>query len=185
MKTLSLFGSHRKLKNNLEQIRPRLYRMALAWCHKPELADDLVQETMLKALKKSHQLKNDKSLDSWLFSILNNCWRDHFRKQKDTENIDDLVLIDVDDRTPVSQIEQMSVVATVRAAIATLPLGQCQVVTLVDLEDMSYAEVAEKLQIPIGTVMSRLCRARNHLAEKLMEFRTNPQQTKTTLRRVK
>ncbi len=183
MMKLSLFGSNRKLKNNLEQLRPRLYRMALAWCHKPELADDLVQETMLKALNKSHQLKNAKSFDSWMFSILNNCWRDHFRKQKETENIDDLVF--VDERTPVTEIEQMSVVDIVRAAIATLPVGQCQVITLVDLEDMSYAEVADKLQIPIGTVMSRLCRGRNQLADKLMEFRSPPQQAKTVLRRVK
>ncbi|MFV2061257.1 MAG: RNA polymerase sigma factor [Gammaproteobacteria bacterium] len=183
MKTLSLFGSNRKLKNNLEQLRPRLFRMAVAWCHKPDLADDLVQEAMLKALNKSHQLKSDKSLDSWMFSILNNCWRDHFRKQKETENIDDLVFID--DWTPIAEMEQMSIVSTVRAAVATLPLGQCQVITLVDLEDMSYAEVADKLQIPIGTVMSRLCRGRNLLAEKLMEFRNPPQQAKTVLRRVK
>jgi RNA polymerase sigma-70 factor (ECF subfamily) len=183
MMKLSLFGSNRKFKNDLEQIRPRLFRMALAWCHKPDLADDLVQEAMLKALKKSHQLKNDKSLDSWLFSILNNCWRDHFRKHKETENIDDLVF--VDDHTPVSEMEQISVVKTVRAAVATLPLGQCQVITLIDLEDMSYAEVASKLDIPIGTVMSRLCRGRNQLAKKLMEFRSTPQQTKAVLRRVK
>lgn len=183
MKSLSLFGKHRQLINKLEALRPRLYKMALAWCHRPELADDLVQETMLKALKKSHQLKKDKSIDSWMFSILNNCWRDHFRKQKDTDNIDDMVFID--DETPVTVFEKNTIIDTVRSAIATLPLGQCQVITLVDLEEMSYAEVAEKLQIPIGTVMSRLCRARNNLADSLMEFRTTPQSTKIVLRSVK
>lgn len=183
MKSLSFFSKQTQLKNKLEKLRPRLYRMALAWCCKPELADDLVQDTMLKALNKSHQLKNEKSLDSWMFSILNNCWRDHFRQQKDTINIDELVFID--EATPIKHIEQKNIVDTVRSAIATLPMGQCQVITLVDLEDMSYAEVAKQLQIPIGTVMSRLCRARNKLADKLIDMRSHPQQMKTTLRRVK
>jgi len=180
--SLSFFNKQQQFKNKLEVLRPRLYKMALAWCHRPELADDLVQESMLKALKNSHQLKKGKSFESWMFSILNNCWRDHFRKQKDTDNIDDLVF--TDENTPVTILEKDSIINTVRAAVSTLPLGQCQVITLVDLEDMSYAEVASKLEIPIGTVMSRVCRARNSLADKLMEFRI-PHATKTVLRRVK
>jgi len=183
MKSLSFFDKHRNIKKQIEQLRPRLFRLALAWCHKPELADDLVQETMLKALNKLHQLKKDKSLDSWMFSILNNCWRDHFRKEKDTDNIDDLIFIE--NETPVTHIEKKSIVDSVRAAIATLPLGQNQVITLIDLEEMSYAEVAKELNIPIGTVMSRLCRARNRLADKLMELRDSEILVRPQLRRVK
>ncbi len=183
MNSLSFFGKHRNIKNKIEQLRPRLYRLALAWCHKPELADDLVQETMFKALKKHHQLQKDKSIDSWMFSILNNCLRDHYRKEKDTDNIDDLIIID--DVTPVTHFENKTIVDCVRAAVATLPLGQKQVVTLVDLEELSYAEVAEKLEIPIGTVMSRLCRARKALANKLMDLRNPHHTNKPALRSVK
>ncbi len=183
MNSFSFFNKQRHIKNKIEQLRPRLYRLALAWCHKPELADDLVQETMLKALNKYQQLKKDASIDSWMFSILNNCLRDHYRKEKDTDNIDDMVFID--HVTPVTHMENKNIVDSVRSAIATLPLGQKQVVTLVDLEEFSYAQVAEKLNIPIGTVMSRLCRARTNLAEKLMDLRSTHSPKRISLRSVK
>lgn len=183
MDSFSFFGKQRHFKSTIQQLRPRLFRMALAWCHKPDLADDLVQETMLKALNKCHQLKKDASIDSWMFSILNNCLRDHYRKEKDTDNIDDMIFID--HVTPVTHMENKNIVDSVRAAIASLSLGQKQVITLVDLEEFSYAEVAEKLNIPIGTVMSRLCRARTNLAEKLMDLRISHNLTKTPLRSVK
>ena len=73
------------------------------------------------------------------------------------------------DETPDTAHDRLETVNRVRAAVARLPVGQRQVVTLVDLEEFSYAEVAATLGIPIGTVMSRLCRARLALRDQLRQ----------------
>jgi len=169
---MPLFGSifcKDKIRKSVEQQRPRLYRLAYSWCHQRELADDLVQETMMKALNNLRQLNNPDALKFWLNGILANCWKDHFRSKKDHENIDEHIICDFD--TPERQYEQNHICETIRDAVAMLPVGQRQVVTLVDLEYTSYAEVAEILEIPIGTVMSRLCRARKTLSETLLEMK--------------
>ncbi len=183
MNPLSLLHSHRAFRQQLEAFRPRLYRVAYSWCHLPDLADDLVQETMVKALKNSDQVRNRDAIDGWLFGILTNCWRDHFRRKREIEDLDNIVLID--EITPAHNLETQNVVDKVRAAVATLPAGQCQVLTLVDLEGLSYAEVAEVLEIPIGTVMSRLCRARKALSGKLLEFHPDAENQTTRMRRIK
>jgi len=154
----NFFGRSRDTRKKLEQHRLRLYRIAYSWTHNGALADDLVQETLTKALMKSGQLRDAAAGDAWLYSILANCFRDHYRRQRDTQSMDDVEL--VQESTPESESSQLQVVRQVRAAMAQLPAGQRQVVTLVDLEGFSYVEVANILNVPIGTVMSRLCRAR-------------------------
>ena len=59
--------------------RNKLYRIAYSWCHDPALADDLVQETIYKALKNASRLRDVKTMDSWLYRILYNCWQDYLR----------------------------------------------------------------------------------------------------------
>lgn len=162
----------KSLYQRLEESRARLYRMAFAWSHNPPLADDLVQETLAKALRHTHQLRDPKSMDAWLFSILANCWRDHFRRNRELENFDALEL--THDHTPERIHDRSQVVRSVRAAVAQLPEGQRQTLTLVDLEGFSYAEVAEILAVPIGTVMSRLCRARKTMKALLLEQGARP-----------
>ena len=184
MEFLTLFSQSREQRADLQQSRARLYRMAYAWCHNAALADDLAQETLTKALRKAGQLRDPKARDAWLFTILANCYRDHFRRQRDMDDIDDVELHD--ETTPESRNSQQEIVIMVRAAIAKLPEAQRQVMTLVDLEGFTYIEVAGVLGVPIGTVMSRLCRARNALRELLvpeMERQTGSQAV--TLRRVK
>ena len=182
MNPLNLLTRNREFRQKLEQSRQRLYRLAYAWSHDPTLADDLVQETMAKALKHAGQLRNRDAMDSWLFGILANCWRDHFRARRELDNIDDYVI--TNDITPETQHEQEHITQRVRAAVASLPDGQRQVLTLVDLEGCTYAEVANALQIPIGTVMSRLCRARKTLAATLFEFESRTTATHLSIRRV-
>lgn len=186
MKILSLFCRTNEFQNQLEQIRPRLYRLAYSWSHNGTLADDLVQETLIKALKNGNQLRDPALLNSWLFSILANCLRDHYRKHREMDDIDELEDHHYShDVTPENEHAQSQIVARVRGAVAKLPLGQRQVLTLVDLEELSYIEVAEILAIPVGTVMSRLCRAR--AAMKLLLKELAPQQPvqATLIRRVK
>lgn len=155
--------AQRELAEKIEASRGRLYRVAFAWCHDAALADDLAQEALARALSRIEQLREVERLSSWLFSILHRCWIDHLRSRR--ENLDEGALAELpsDLPGPEGHAEQQETVNRVRAAVAALPLGQRQVVTLVDLEEFSYAEVAEVLAIPIGTVMSRLCRAREAL----------------------
>lgn len=145
----------------------RLYRVAYSWCHDPHLTADLVQDTMAKALKNHHQLRDRAALQGWLFVILANCWRDHCRRARDTVDIDAMELShDSDLETDSDRIELLQ---RVRAAIARLSPNHREVLTLVVLEGMAYDDVAKVLDIPIGTVTSRLCRARGVLRRNLHE----------------
>lgn len=182
MGILKGFRGRRGLDKKLAQGRERLYRMALVWSRDPDLAADLTQETLSRALTKLDQLRSDAMLDAWLYRILNNAWLDHVRRRREMQDIDELELLD--DSTPDRLCQQQELVSTVRCAVARLPEGQRQVLTLVDLEDFSYKEVAEILEIPIGTVMSRLCRARGALKNELLQQQVNTGKT-AYLRRVK
>jgi len=181
---LNIFCRGREARTKLEHHRARLYRVAYSWSHNPALADDLVQDTLTKAMQKVSQLRDPSAGEAWLFSILSNCYRDHFRRQRDTDEIDDSTLIE--EKTPESENSRQQTVNKVRASIARLSEGQRQVITLVDLEGFSYIEVSKILDIPIGTVMSRLCRARNALRHELLnEFKDKPIPAYTQMRRVK
>ncbi len=165
-----LFSASARLKTGIEAQRGALYRLAFAWCHDAALADDLVQETQLRALDRAAQLRDPARLKSWLCSILANALRDHFRRSRAFENVDDLdEAVLADPVTPETASASARLVLRVRAEVGRLPMGQRQVVTLVDLEGCSYAEVSEILSVPIGTVMSRLCRARAALRERLLD----------------
>jgi RNA polymerase sigma-70 factor (ECF subfamily) len=145
------------------------------------LADDLVQETLNKAIIKQEQLKDFSRIEAWLFRILHNCWMEYLRAKKPTLDIDDVTLSS--EETPQTQLAKEEVISRVRKAIENLPLSQRQVITLVDLETCSYNEVSEILDIPLGTVMSRLNRARAMLKKRLVNVRRT--ETYNHLRRVK
>jgi RNA polymerase sigma-70 factor (ECF subfamily) len=171
------------IRGELEKRRSLLYKIAYSWCHNPALADDLVQETMLKALKKAKQLKNTEAVNSWLTKILANCWYDHLRRTRETVNLDSLAY---EDMPPDSDThEKQDIIARVRAMIAELPLGQRQVITLVDLAGFSYIEIADILDIPVGTVMSRISRGRNTLRTKLADYDPRQDIIRAKIRRIK
>ncbi|MBT8439494.1 MAG: RNA polymerase sigma factor [Gammaproteobacteria bacterium] len=172
-----------EIRERTKKIRASLLRVACSWCNDMALADDLVQEALTLALKKQHQLREVDKFESWMFSILNNCWRGHLRKLRETVDIDDVVLYEP--RETEGNMLEMQIVDKVRLAISTLPNGQRQVVTLVDLQGFSYAEVAEILNIPVGTVMSRLNRARQALKEQLLSLKQELNINDKKLRSVK
>src|SRR3972149_1575845 len=87
---LNFFSRSREARQHLEMQRTRLYRLAYAGPHQPALADDLVQETLTKAMQKTGQLRDPAASGAWLYSILANCFRDHYRRQRDSEDIDEL-----------------------------------------------------------------------------------------------
>jgi len=158
------------LRGRLTAMRPRLYRLAYAWCHDGHLADDLTQETLARAIDRAGQIKDEAAFEGWLFAILNNCWRDYLRRCKDCVDIEDIdEAVFAHDATPERLYASRQASNRVRTAIARLPVGQRQALTLVDIEEYSYAEVAAVLDIPVGTVMSRLARARQALRAVLTE----------------
>ncbi len=163
-----------RLRARLGEFRPAMVRVAFAWCHDRALAEDLVQDAMLKAMTAVRGLRDPQRIKPWLFTILGNCLRDHLRRARPLVNIDDIDdLVLEEHHQPERVHERSEVVSRVRAAISTLPVGQRQVVSLVDIEGFGYAEVAEILQVPIGTVMSRLSRARVALRVQLLEVAPN------------
>jgi RNA polymerase sigma-70 factor (ECF subfamily) len=155
------------LKDRIAGLRDRLYRVALAWCGDKMLADDLVQETMKAGIINGAQLRDENRLSAWLYSILHNNWCQHLRKAKPQTELDDQ--LPSEGLEPLGACQELEVVERVRFAVASLPTDQRQVISLVDLEELSYCEVAQVLNIPIGTVMSRLHRARKQLLAKLDE----------------
>jgi len=171
------------LKKQQRGERHKLYRLAMSWCGDRMLADDLVQDCMVKAWQNRHQLKDREKLNAWMFRILHNCWMEHLRRVKPTTDLEQLP-VEVGGG-PDGKLEQQQLSARVRQAVSRLPVGQREVVTLVDLEEFRYAEVAEILDIPIGTVMSRLNRARKTLRGELLHLQAPAVHKETVLRRVK
>lgn len=135
------------------------------------------------SLQRIHQLRDVERLNAWMYTILSNCWRQHLRRQRPMIDIEDAELCC--DSDAESSSREQEIVDHVRGAILKLPNGQRQTITLVDLAGFSYAEVAEILDIPIGTVMSRLYTSRHSLQKVLANFRTAQPVEATYLRSVK
>ncbi len=157
------------LVKRIEGSRTKLYRMAYAWSHDAMLADDLVQEAQMLALQKIDQLKDEAAFDGWMYTILNNVWLGYLRKARPSEDIELIVL--TDNTTPEHEMLVSQIDIMVRDAMSQLPNAQRQVVSLIDLEGFSYNEVSSVLQVPIGTVMSRLNRARSALSKSIKRSR--------------
>jgi RNA polymerase sigma-70 factor (ECF subfamily) len=172
MTNKTTFSSTPLLKSRIAASRNRLYRVALAWCGDEMLADDLVQETMASGIAKYRQLRNEDRLYSWLYSILNNKWCSYLRSKKMHDDLDER--LPSHDSGPCNNCEEIELIGRVRNVIATLPVIERQVISLVDLDELSYCDVAQALDIPIGTVMSRLHRARKHLLERLENHSSIP-----------
>lgn len=171
------------LKKRIADSRDRLYRVALAWCGDEMLADDLVQETMAAGIFKRHQLRDETRLFAWLYSILNNSWKRHLRKSRPHDDLDEQ--LPSEETGPYGNCQEREIVSCVRRAVATLPLEQRQVIAMVDLEEFSYCDVARILDVPIGTVMSRLHRARKNLLAKLEKTSSEPTLSKGHMHIVK
>ena len=154
-----------------------LIQLAYSWCHDRSQAEDLVQDATEKSLRKINQLDDIKKLKSWFIKVMLNCWRDNLRKQIDQCDFDDLIIGETisiydnnkfyNDSTPESILDNQQLKKSVQYAISQLPLKHKTVVTLIDIYGVNYSEVSLILDIPIGTVMSRLSRARTALLKSL------------------
>jgi len=138
---------------------PRLRRYARALVSERSRADDLVQDTLERAWAKMHLFRTGTDLRAWLFTVMHNVYVNQVRAARETVEFDESA-IEAVSRDP--QGERLEV-RDLERALLQLPAEQRQVLLLVALEDMSYDETAKALGIPIGTVMSRLSRARERL----------------------
>lgn len=162
--------------------RESLYRTALRMTHHPEEAEDLVQETLFKAFRFAHTYRPGSNLRAWLFQILHNSLINRYRQQaahpitalpEDEEcvlfpHIKDLGGKELA-RAAEEEVLSTHLDGAVAEALTELPLPFRQVIIL-SVEGLSYKEIAEVLQIPLGTVMSRLSRARRHLQHALRSY---------------
>ncbi|TMH84887.1 MAG: sigma-70 family RNA polymerase sigma factor [Betaproteobacteria bacterium] len=143
----------------LVELIPRLRRYARALVGDRASADDLVQDTLERAWAKLHLYRRGTDLRAWLFTVMHNVHVNKVRATRVTATLED-ELPELAQRA--SQGDAL-LVRDLDRAIARLPTEQRSVLLLVTLEEMSYEEVAHALGIPIGTVMSRLSRAREKL----------------------
>ncbi len=151
----------------IEQI-PRLRRYARALTGNANAADDLVQDCLERAWSKFHLWRTGTNMRAWMFTIMHNIHVNQVRKTGSRPRL--VSLADwTDDKGSKPSQEKRVEVRNVETALTKLPEEQRAVVLLVGLEELSYQEVARVLDIPIGTVMSRLSRGREKLRQLLAE----------------
>jgi RNA polymerase sigma-70 factor, ECF subfamily len=158
-----------------------LYNAAYRMARNPQDAEDLVQETYLKAYKYYDKFEEGTNLKAWLFKILKNTFINSYRKKQQAppkadfadieESFETIVRDDAGAaRTPEEELLEKVLDADVQQAIEELPHDYRMVVLLADLEGFAYKEIADILEIPVGTVMSRLYRGRRLLEEALLKY---------------
>ncbi len=174
-KIRALLGCGPSLTERICNSRNQLYRIALSWSADPMLADDLVQDTLNMAIDKQDSLRDPEKLQAWIYRILYRNWMQHLRRRKNHEEWDDSYSTGQD--STARHAREDEICNAVRQAVAALPESQRAVISLVDLQGMSYAEVAEVLDVPMGTVMSRLSRGRKALCATLKKFKENGSQS--------
>jgi RNA polymerase sigma-70 factor (ECF subfamily) len=138
---------------------PRLRRYARALASDRNAADDLVQDTLERAWSKLHLYRRGTDLRAWLFTVMHNVYVNQLRALRSTAPLDE----DLPELAQPGRETDGLVLRDLDFAIKRLPPDQREVLLLVALEDMSYDEAAGALGIPVGTVMSRLARAREKL----------------------
>lgn len=149
------------LRDDLAACLPQLHRYAHALTGDAAWADDLVQDTVERALGHTSPLRAHSNTRAWLMTILRHLYIDQLRKRRE-------LALDADDplwqrlEAPAGEVDGL-LLRDVQRALSRLPLEQREVLLLVALEQLSYHEASAILQVPVGTVMSRLSRAREHL----------------------
>ena len=154
-----------------------LYGTALRLTRRTAEAEDLVQDTYLKAFRAAHQFQPGTNLKAWLFTILHNTFRNSRRHDGrnpvdvDSEAVEQAVSAGPGAQSPEQILSRATLDADLQGALDALPDAFRQAVWLRDVEELSYAEMAQVLDVPIGTVMSRISRGRRALSDGLQARR--------------
>jgi RNA polymerase sigma-70 factor, ECF subfamily len=157
-----------RFRRELTELLPRLRRFALALTCDATEADDLVQAGCEKALRSSSQWQPGTRLDSWMYRIMQNHWIDHTRSRASRgPAVEPEVLDALPDEDFDRRMEARLTLERVTEVMRALPDTMRSVLALVTVEGLSYQEAATVLNVPVGTVMSRLARARIELMRRL------------------
>lgn len=167
-KTTARGASSSEVREGLAALRPALYARALRLSRSPSQADDIVQEAMLRALRFEKQYRAGTNLRAWVGQVLVSVFLTQCRRNKrERKALDNLT------RDPCAWLKKdaptvmQSLSPRPAHALANIPESYRSAVQLVDIQSMSYREAAERLNVPVGTIMSRLHRGRKLLAQTL------------------
>jgi RNA polymerase sigma-70 factor (ECF subfamily) len=159
------------LRGALQALIPRLRRFGLALTGSPVEADELLQGACERALQRSGQLRDAGRLDAWMFGIMRHLWIDELRARRIRHHEGMEAASDLVGQDGEALVESRMTLAAVRRSLAELSADHRMVLILVCVEGLSYRQAAEILGVALGTVMSRLSRARAELQEKLVDHR--------------
>lgn len=165
-----------------------LYGTAMRLTRRPADAEDLVQDTYLKAFRSASQFQRGTNLKAWLFTILHNTFRNMLRHDGrnpvdvDSDYVEQAPAYAATEHSPEELLTRATLDADLQAALDALPDAFRQAVWLRDVEELSYAEIAKVLDVPIGTVMSRISRGRRALYERLQAGRLRNPRTESVER---
>lgn len=171
----------KRFERDALQYMNQLYAAAMRYTKNPEDAQDLVQDTYIKAYNSFHQFEPGTNLKAWLYRVLtttfiNNYRKDQRRPQTSDSELEDWQLAEASSHTSDQGKSTEDVVlenlpdSDIKNALAQIPEEFRMVVYLADVEGFSYKEIAEIVDVPTGTVMSRLHRGRKQLREKLTDY---------------
>ena len=163
-----------EFNNQLTELKDRLMYFALSLTTDKVEAEDLLQETYLKALAYRHMFVKETNLKAWLFTIMKNTFINNYRKsmrQKTTfDNTKDLYFLNTASHTKVEAVDSEYAVGEIYKSINALK-DEFKVPFRMFLEGYKYKEIADELNLPIGTVKSRIFFARKQLTKKLKDYR--------------
>ena len=164
--------------DQLIAVLPRLRRFARGLSGSVADADDLVQAACERALARQHQFQEGTRFDSWMFRIVQTIWIDQVRSRDVRKEGGDIAEERLGSDEPVRRVEARLALGEVRRALDRLPPDQRTTLLLVTVDGLSYKEAAEVVQVPVGTIMSRLARARIALQLQLEAGREPRRSTK-------
>ena len=152
----------------VDHYTPPIYRYCLRMLRQPELAQETAQEVMFRALSKLQRYDPQRSFKTWIFSIARNACIDLHRKKRPTQSTENTLLADKRE-LPDAALDRKTRAKRLNHAVSELPDLYREVIILYHFEHLKYQEIAEALEIPLGTVMNRIFRARQKLREFLGE----------------
>jgi RNA polymerase sigma-70 factor (ECF subfamily) len=153
------------IREQIVTLLPRLRRFARNLTRNPHDADDVVQIAVERALTRLDQWRSDARLDGWMFKIVRNAWIDELRSRQRRDKV--FLAEEAGDNIGADSMARETEFLSVHSAMARLPEDQRVAVSLVLIEGLSYKEAAEVLDVPIGTLTSRLARGREALQASL------------------
>lgn len=175
-----LAGEEEALEEFINLFQKSLFNLAYRLCGDRDNAEDIAQESLIRALENLRSFKGDSSLFTWLYRITTNIFYDHMRRRKEfsydqwryeEEGEEKSIELQDEEASVEGEVNRRNIQEIVQREIAKIPSHYRTVLVLYDIEGFSYEEICQILQKPLGTVKSRLNRARQILKRGLEKYR--------------